>query len=127
VPVLRCRRDDFRVGDQLMFVNLVTVIEQSAWSFSAAVTDARARNDFDRRLIRHFILVNDAQGFIAGVQNFDAAHDDAPERVAAFGGQASLARGLTRQRRQLVEIQVIARHRPGKVRAATFERRMQGV
>ena len=47
--ILRCRRDDLRVGDQSLLVNPVSVIEQSARRFGGAVADARPRDDFDRR------------------------------------------------------------------------------
>src|SRR5262245_65590107 len=60
--ILRCRWDDLRVGDQSLLINPVPVIEQSARRFGAAVADACARDDFDRRPVRRFVLVYDAQG-----------------------------------------------------------------
>src|SRR6266545_7631209 len=49
--ILRCRRDDLRVGDQTILVNPVSMIEQSARRFGGAVANARPRDDFDRRPI----------------------------------------------------------------------------
>ena len=59
-------------------------------------------------MLWRFIRRYQAQGFIAGIEDFHAAHQDALEGIAADRPQSRLACGLLRQGREPVKVQVVA-------------------
>ena len=125
--VLRGGRDNLGIHDDAAVVEAIAMIADSARRFGAAAAGADARLDVDCGFVGNLILLDDAQSLIAGVHHFHAAHNDALERIAAYRPQTRAARRFLRQRRELVEIQVVARLRADEVRVALLQPRLQRV
>ena len=123
--VLRRRRDDAGVGDLSIGIEAVAMIQHAARRLGRRIAGSRARLDFDRRPLRLFVVVDDAQRLVAGVKNFDGANDDAAEGIGADRSKSCVARRLARDRRERRGVQRVARQGPGEIGAARLDVRMQ--
>ena len=92
--VLGCGWHDFGVEYDAVVVDGVSVVEYSARCLSAAVTCASVWMDLYSGPEGWCVLLYDAQCFVACVEGFDAACDDAFEWVSAGWLQPCLLRGL---------------------------------
>src|ERR1700674_1757103 len=103
------------------------MVQNAPGRFGAAITSGGPGLNVDGWFLGRLVLLNDPQGFIAGVKDFNTADDDALERIPAYRSQPSFACRLLRERREPIEIQSVAGHRPNKVRAFLLEHRVQGI
>src|SRR5262249_58757351 len=99
-------------------VEAVAVVEQPAWRLARAVSGAGHGLDRDERRLGLVVRLDQPQRLVTGVDELDAADDDAAERVAARRLEPGLARGLLRQRREPVVPERAACERAAEVRAA---------
>ena len=125
--VLRGRRDDLRVEDRAVGVELVAVVEEATRRLGRAVADPGARLDLRRRRVRLLVLADQPQRLVAGVDELDAADDDAPEGVAAGDLEADLAGNLARERRQPVGAERVPSERAAEIRASVRATGMERV
>src|ERR1017187_9356433 len=79
--VLRGRRNDLCLEDGALLVKAVAMIQNASGRLGTAITRGGARMNLDGWFLRPLILLDNPQSFIAGVNDFDTAHDDALERV----------------------------------------------
>ena len=87
----------------------------------------RPRLDLDGRRVRLLVLRDQPQRLVGGVDELDAADDDAAERVALGRLEPGLVRGLARERREPVGGEREAGERAAQVRAALAQLRVERV
>src|ERR1035437_7058692 len=63
--VLRGRRHDPGVEDRAILVDLIAVIEQTAWSLGCTMPDGASRHDLDGGRVGLLVAVDDRERFIA--------------------------------------------------------------
>src|SRR6516165_8325851 len=124
--VLRGRRDDLRVGDGAVGVELVAMVDQAAWRLGAAESGCLARRDLDVRGIGRLVVADQPECFVARVEDLDGADDDAAERVGAGGSESGGAGCVGCRPGQTVEVQAVPGHGPDQVRSAVGEHGVQG-
>ncbi len=100
------------------------MIEKAARGFRGGVAGRGARRDVEERPRRRLVRRDQPQRFVAGVEDLDRAHDDAAERIPADGTEASGPRRLSRERREPLSVERVARERPAQVGAALAEPRL---
>lgn len=106
-------------------IKAVTMIKDAAGRLGAGITDPGARLGRDEGPRRRFVAGNQAQCLAAGVNDFDPAHEDAAERIAAYGLEPDFVGERADFGWQSITVERIARDGSDEICTALLERRMQ--
>src|SRR5438094_3166313 len=101
--VLRSGRNDLGIEYRSVLTDLIAMVEDAAGRFRAAITGSGPRLQLGLRRGR-LVLLDNTQRFLAGIQDLEAAHDDALKRVTADRIQPCLLSRLLDGRRKTVEV-----------------------
>src|SRR5215467_471818 len=113
--ILRCWWNDLRITNNSCLVYAVAMIQNTprclCTSTAAGGVDVKV-NDW---ALRRFVLRDDTQGLVAGIQDFQAADDNALEGITANWCKADVPRGVLCQWRESVEVQIVSGQRSDKI------------
>src|SRR5208282_1571890 len=107
--ILRSRRYNPGFRDRAVRFDPIAVVEKSPRRFGGAEAHAGARLDGDRRPVRLFVNVDNAERLVAGIKHLDGADHDAAIRIGAGSSEPRFARRLLGDGREALEIQAVAR------------------
>ena len=109
-------------------VDRVAVVQQPARRLAAAVPGRLAGHEVDRGSLGRLPALDQTQRLVARVDELDAPHEDAAERVLARRPvQPDLGCSVAGRRRQPIGVEREPRHRTDAVRAALAQPRVQRV
>src|SRR5512147_1426000 len=110
-----------RGQDRSVLRNFVAVIEHAARRFRRPTTNARPWHDIDSLSIRLLVILDKSQRLVAGMHDFDAANDNALERVQTDSLELGFARGLLSDLRQSIVVESVAGERTHQIRIPVFD------
>jgi len=125
--VLSGRGCNFRFKDNAVGINFIPVVEHAAGRLGGPVSDTGFWINRHERLCGLFIGLNNAQGLIARIDQFDGPYDNTLKRVPALLCEAGSAGCLLSIWRQTIEIQAIAGQRADMICTALLDIRMKRV
>src|SRR5271157_5346292 len=122
--VLRRWRNDFRVTDESVAVDLISMVERAARRLGASVANPRSRAGFNVRLGERLVALDYPDRLVERVDDLDRAHQDTPEWIRARDWNSRATRRTTGGVRQQIEVEAEAGNRSAQVRPPFFDERM---
>ena len=99
--------------------------DQPARRFSRAEANACAWDQWHAGLVRLGIGIDDPQRLVAGIDRLHGANLNAAIGIGAGRAQTCFTRRLLRERREAIEIEIVAGQRPNQIRACAAPPRME--
>src|SRR5689334_8591159 len=82
--VLRGRRNYLCLEDHALVIYLIPMIENTAWRFRAAIPHSGSWLKLYSCPLWRFVFIDNAQRFVAGIEDLDCPHDYALEWIATL-------------------------------------------